>query len=160
MSFQSIIDQSMDDWKKQLDANLNSAYNCTRAAGKAMLQNPNGGSIINIASIEAQIPILGHSYYNVAKAGMEMLTRSAAQEFGPNHIRVNSISPGLIWKQGLDAEWPAGVKLWTEHTPLHSLGTTEDVANACLFLSSPLAKWITGANLLIDGGFSVRDIYY
>ncbi len=103
-------------------------------------------------------PVKGHSYYNVSKAAMNMLTRSAAQELGRANVRVNTISPGLIWKEGIEESWPDGVNSWKKNAPLRSLGMPEDIANACLFLASDKARWITGINLVVDGGFSCRAI--
>jgi 3-oxoacyl-[acyl-carrier protein] reductase len=83
-----------------------------------------------------------------------MHARAAALEYGPHGIRVNAVSPGLIDRPGLAANWPEGVKRWQKAAPLTRLGTPTDVANACVFLASPLAAWITGHNLVVDGGVS------
>ncbi len=155
----SILDMSPDDWKKLIDADLNSVFICTQEAGRIMSAQPEGGVILNISSVEALFPVKGHSYYNVAKAGMNMFTRSTAQEMGSSRIRVNTISPGLIWKEGLEESWPDGVRSWQRNAPLGSLGMPEDIANACVFLASEKARWITGANLVVDGGYSSRVIH-
>ncbi len=88
-----------------------------------------------------------------------MYTRSSARELGPDGIRVNAISPGLIWREGLDEAWPDGVRRYREAVPLGRLGRPEDVADACLFLASPAARWITGANLVVDGGVLTTTVY-
>ena len=90
---------------------------------------------------------------------MIALTRSPAAEYAPQRIRVNSVSPGLIERPGIESQWPEGVASWTERAPLGRLGTPTDVANACLFLASPLASWITGHDLVVDGGISATPAY-
>ena len=86
-----------------------------------------------------------------------MFTRAAALEYGPDGIRVNAVSPGLIDREGLEDDWPEGVERWRARAPLARLGTANDVADAVLFLSSPAARWISGANLVVDGGMSARS---
>ena len=81
-----------------------------------------------------------------------MHTRTAARELGRHGIRVNAVSPGLIWREGIEQAWPEGVQAYLRAAPLARLGKAEDVADACLFLASDAASWITGANLLVDGG--------
>ena len=88
-----------------------------------------------------------------------MHTRAAASELGPHGIRVNAVSPGLIWAEHLEAVWPDGVARWKKAAPLGRLGQPDDVADACLFLASPAARWITGANLLVDGGVMTKQIF-
>lgn len=115
-----------------------------------------GGAIVNIASIEGLQPALGHSHYATAKAALIMATKAAALELGPQNIRVNAISPGLIQRDGIETDWPEGVARWKSAAPLKRLGTPEDIADTVLFLISDAARWITGANILVDGGVSVR----
>ena len=83
-----------------------------------------------------------------------MLTRSLAMEFGGDGIRANTVSPGLIDREGLTDDWPDGVARWRERAPLSRMGTIDDVADAVLFLLSPAARWVSGANLVVDGGMS------
>ena len=124
-----------------------------------MVERECGGSIINIASIEAENAAPMHAHYCAAKAGVVMLTESSAQELGRHGIRVNCVSPGLIWREGIDEAWPEGVERWMKAAPLSRLGTPQDIANACLFLASNAAEWITGANLRVDGGVMTSQIF-
>jgi 3-oxoacyl-[acyl-carrier protein] reductase len=85
-----------------------------------------------------------------------MHARAAALEYGPAGIRVNTVSPGLIDRDGLEADWPDGVSRWHAAAPLGRLGRTSDIGDACVFLASSLAGWITGHDLVVDGGMSAR----
>jgi NAD(P)-dependent dehydrogenase (short-subunit alcohol dehydrogenase family) len=146
-------------WDSVIDINLKSVFICTQLAANHMIANKISGSIVNIASIEAEYPAVGHSHYNAAKSGVLMYTRSSACELGEYGIRVNAISPGLIWRDGIEETWTDGVKRWKVSAPLSRLGYPEDVADACLFLASSAARWITGANLRVDGGVTTNPAF-
>ena len=146
---------SVAGWRAVIEANLTSAFSCTQAAAEVMT----GGSVVHIASIEAARPAVGHAHYSSAKAALVMHARAAALEYGPRGIRVNTVSPGLIDRPGLAADWPEGVDRWRRAAPLTRLGTPTDVADACLFLASPLATWITGHDLVVDGGVSAHPTW-
>jgi NAD(P)-dependent dehydrogenase (short-subunit alcohol dehydrogenase family) len=147
------------EWQSVIAANLTSVHLCTQSVVRHMIGRKNGGGIVNISSIEAENPARGHSHYNAAKAGVLMYTRTAAQELGEHGIRVNAVSPGLIWREGLEQAWPEGVNAYLKAVPLGRLGRFDDVADACLFLASPAARWISGANLVVDGGVMTHRIY-
>ena len=144
----------MDDqeWQTMVDTNLTALHRLTQAVTAHLISRQSPGSVIHISSIEGSQPAPSHGHYAVTKAGVIMHARAAALEYGPHGIRVNSVSPGLIYRSGLEEQWPEGVARWKAAAPLTRLGTPEDVADACLFLASPLARWITGANLVVDGG--------
>ncbi|MFG2819970.1 SDR family NAD(P)-dependent oxidoreductase [Kitasatospora sp. NPDC048365] len=139
------------DWRAVLDTDLGAAVRCTAAAARVMLP---GASVVHIASIEGSQPAAGHAHYCAAKAALIMFARSAALELGPKGLRINTVSPGLISRQDLAEAWPEGVRRWQAAAPLGRLGTPRDVADACLFLASPFASWITGHDLVVDGGVS------
>ena len=154
-----LLDMADHEWEQVLAANLTGTHYCTQRAARAMIELSKGrdngkssGSIINISSIEAASTAFAHSHYTAAKAGVEQYTRNAALELGGAGIRVNAVAPGLIDRPGLAQAWPDGVKRWMDRVPLARLGTPEDIADACLFLASPLARWITGVTLTVDGG--------
>lgn len=154
-----LVEMTAQDWDGVISANLRSVFLCTQAAARLFIAQGRGGSIINISSVEDTFPAWGHSHYNAAKAGVLMFTRSVARELGQHQIRVNAVSPGLIGRPGLEQEWPDGVGRWTKTAPLVRLGEPEDVGDACLFLASPAARWITGIDLVVDGGVSTAPAF-
>ncbi len=154
-----LLEMAEKEWDEVVEANLKSVHLVTQAAGRRMRDAPAGGAIVNIASIEGASPAELHAHYTAAKAGVLMHTRAAALELGRFGIRVNAVAPGLIWKEGLDEAWPDGVARWLEAVPLGGLGRPVDVADACLFLVSDAARWITGACLAVDGGMLSRPVF-
>jgi NAD(P)-dependent dehydrogenase (short-subunit alcohol dehydrogenase family) len=155
----ALAEMSELEWDQVIADNLRSVHLCTQAAARYMMAQGRPGAIVNIASIEAENPASDHTHYSAAKAAVVMYTRSAALELGGQGIRVNCVSPGLIWREGLDRDWPEGVNAYLGAVPLRRLGRTEDVADACLFLASAAARWITGANLVVDGGVLCNRVY-
>ncbi|MFD8720312.1 SDR family NAD(P)-dependent oxidoreductase [Streptomyces sp. NPDC059629] len=156
---QPLPGMTVADWRTVVDTNLTGVFACTQAAAGLMRAQPGGGTITHIASIEATHPAPGHAHYSASKAAVVMHARAAALEYGPSGIRVNTVSPGLIDREGLEEAWPEGVRRWQEAAPTGRLGSPEDVANAVVFLLSPLASWISGHNLVVDGGVSARPTW-
>lgn len=154
---QSLAEMSPREWRSMLAVNLDSAFLVTRRAAKCWRAAGRPGAIVNIASIEGSDPAVGHAHYATSKAGLLMFTRAAALEFGPAGIRVNAVSPGLIDREGLADDWPEGVRRWQDRVPLGRIGSPKDVADAVLFLLCPAARWISGANLVVDGGMSAQS---
>lgn len=154
-----LADLADEDWRAMIDTDLTAAHRLTRLAASAMIERGEGGSIVHIASIEATQPAPDHEHYGVAKAGLVMHARAAASAYGRHGIRVNAVSPGLIDRPGLAEQWPDGVTRWQAAAPLGRLGTPEDVGDACVFLCSDLSRWITGTDLLVDGGVLTRPTW-
>jgi NAD(P)-dependent dehydrogenase (short-subunit alcohol dehydrogenase family) len=150
---------SMQLWREVVDTNLTGSFATVQAAASAIGEQRGGGAIILIASIEGTHPVWSHAHYCASKAALIHFARTAALEYGPSGIRINSVSPGLIWRDGLDRDWPDGVRRYRQAVPLGRLGHPADVGNACVFLASPMAEWITGQNLVVDGGVSVHPIW-
>lgn len=154
-----IADMGEDEWRGMMAANLDGVFHATKAATEAMIAGGKGGAIVNIASIEGLYPALTHPHYATTKAGLLMFTRASALEFGRNGIRVNAVSPGVIHREGIERNWPEGVKRWMDAVPLGRMGDDDDVANAVLFLVSPASAFITGANIVVDGGITARPAF-
>lgn len=153
-----LLEMDPGEWDDVVRVNLHGVHHCTRAAARRMVEAGQGGAVVNVSSIEGEAPMQGHAHYTSAKAGVIMHTRTAAAELGPRGIRVNAVAPGLIGREGIEEEWPEGVERWREGSPLGRLGDPADVADACLFLASPAARWITGTTLRVDGGWMSRGM--
>ena len=126
--------------------NLLAPFYVAQAANALMQEQPDGGLILNIGSVAARRPAPGTSAYNAAKAGLAVLTRSLALEWAPK-VRVNQVSPGLVQTEG--DTYAAGIEATI---PMGRLAQPADIAAACLMLAAPAARFITGADLYVDGG--------
>ncbi len=133
--------------------NLLAALFCAQAGNAVMQGQAEGGSIVNIASVSGLRPSPGTAAYGAAKAGLISLTTSLAIEWAPK-VRVNALSAGLVATDSADAHYggAAGMAEVAATVPLGRFGTPADMAGICLFLSSPLAAYVTGANLVAHGG--------
>lgn len=152
-----IADADDQTWKDIHDVNMGGIYALTKHLTNALIAAKRPGVIVNIASIEGLDPAEDHAHYAASKAAVLMYTRASALELGKYHIRVNAVSPGLIARPHIQDQWPEGVARWHDRAPLKRLGSGQDVANAVHFLLSPAAKWISGANIVVDGGMSAQN---
>ncbi len=140
-----------NEWNDVIDTNLNSVFAITKMVSKIMMQNKKG-SIVLVSSISAMIGQAGQSNYSASKAGLIALSRSIAKELAKFNIRVNCVSPGFITTDMTKKIPKKILSTYLEQIPLKREGTAEEVANAVYFLSSDEASYITGSNLVIDGG--------
>jgi len=138
---------------KVVQLNLLGALHCSQAANRIMQNQKAGGVIVNIASVAGMRPSPGTAAYGAAKAGLINLTGSLAIEWAPK-VRINAVSAGLILTEQAGEHYgdARSIERVAKTVPLGRLGAPGDVANACLFLASPLASYVTGANLLVHGG--------
>ena len=150
---------TLSDWQQMLRTNLDAVFLLSQQLAGAIIANvgtERSGAIVNISSIESIDPAPGHGHYATSKAALNMLTRALASEYGAQGLRVNAVSPGLIHRDGIEEAWPEGVSRWQANAPLGRLGQPEDVADAVLFLLSDAARWISGHNLVVDGGMTTQ----
>lgn len=139
--------------EKVIQLNLLAALHCAQHANAQMQTQPQGGSIVNIASVSGVRPSPGTAAYGAAKAGLLNLTQTLAIEWAPK-VRVNAIAAGMIRTEQAHLHYgdEAGIARVAKTVPLGRLGTPDDVAGACLYLCSPLASYVSGANLVVHGG--------
>ncbi|HJR19263.1 MAG TPA: SDR family NAD(P)-dependent oxidoreductase [Actinomycetota bacterium] len=143
-------------WGDIVGVHLTGVFNGIRAAAPLM-KAANGGAIVNTASISGTRPAAGEAPYASAKAGIVALTAVAAMEYAPN-VRVNAISPGMIDTKLTEPLklFPDRMEAFLEKTPLARIGTPEEVADVVVFLCSDLARFVTGQNIVIDGGMTLH----
>lgn len=147
-----LLRMTPEQWDEVMNINLKSVFNMTKQVVRPMMK-AKSGSIINMSSIIGLMGNAGQSSYAASKAGILGFTKSVAKELGSRNIRCNAIAPGFVetdmtgyLKEGEQADkYKAGI-------PLSRFGTTEDIANATLFLASDLSAYVTGQVLAVDGG--------
>ncbi len=150
---------SPNGFKSVVDIDLLGTFHVLRAAFPYL--NKPGASIVNISAPQAFIPMEFQMHVCAAKAGVDMVTKVGAMEWAAAGVRINSVTPGPIdGTEGMNRLAPneAARKLVAESVPLGHFGSTEDIANACLWLSSPLARYVTGVVLPVDGGWSLGGL--
>jgi len=142
------------NWDELFDLNLKGLFLCSREVLKQMMKQAEGGTIVNIASINGMHPGFGMTaHYDATKGGVIAYTRSLAAEVAPFGIRVNAVAPGLVDSENLRQFAPELAATVEKRTPLKKLATPGDVGNAVLFLASPASQHITGEIITVDGGY-------
>jgi len=142
------------EWDRVIEVNLRGAFLCTRAAMPLMLPR-HAGKIINVASVSALRGGRGQANYAAAKGGLVAFTRACATELAPKGIQVNAVLPGMITTEMSARARKRGGDRLLEAIPSGRFGSPEEVAQAVLFLASPLADYITGQALAVDGGMAI-----
>jgi NAD(P)-dependent dehydrogenase (short-subunit alcohol dehydrogenase family) len=147
------------EWAKQINVNLNSVFYGTQRAVREMRRVGEGGSIINLSSVAGLVGVPGCSAYSASKGGVRLFTKSVALETARDKIRVNSVHPGIIWtnmqKLALQDNREQ-YDLITAAIPAGAMGEAIDIANAVLFLASDESRYITGAEITVDGGLTAQ----
>lgn len=146
-----LMRMSEADFDAVIDINLKSVFNMTKAVQRTLLKQRKG-SIINMSSVVGVKGNAGQTNYAASKAGMIGFTKSVALELGSRNIRCNAIAPGFIETEMTDKLDEKVVQGWRDGIPLKRGGSTEDIANACLFFASDLSAYVTGQVLNVDGG--------
>lgn len=152
-------------WNRVLGVNLSGAFYLAQSMARLLIAQHRGGSVVNIASVDAVRPTGNLAHYDASKGGLVMLTRALALELAPHRIRVNAVAPGAIETPGAQASMSSGVppgvnpadllKAFLARIPLGRMGSPDDIAGAVVFLASRAAAYVTGALLVVDGGFLV-----
>ena len=158
----NLMTHSLEGWRKTLSVNLDGVFLGLRYSGPAIAAGQRGGSVINISSIMGKIASPGAAAYCASKGGVLMLTKAAALEWAPLGIRVNSIHPGYI-----DTPLVSGIlrnvengnerrQMLVDRHPIGRLGVPREIADAVVFLASDESSFMTGSEMLIDGGYTAQ----
>ena len=147
------------DWQRQIDVNLTSVYLGCRAALAQMRLQGEGGAIVNLSSVAGLVGVPGAPAYAASKGGVRLLTKAVALECAAERIRVNSVHPGVIWtemQQVAIRDNPSQYDVINASIPMGRMGEPDDIAAMICFLSSDAAKYITGAEFVVDGGLTAQ----
>jgi NAD(P)-dependent dehydrogenase (short-subunit alcohol dehydrogenase family) len=153
-------DVSFDTWRQLMDLNLTSTFLCTKLIGGAMVARGQGGRVINIASINALVAHrwLAGRHYEAAKAAVVQFTRATAADWAPHGVTVNAILPGGFATEVVTRwtkEAPGSMEGFRTQIPMGDLGKPEDIGPLAVYLASEASRYMTGASLVIDGGFTL-----
>lgn len=149
------VEVTEEEYEQMMDINVKGVFFGAQAAAKKMLDEGDGGTIINMSSVAGIIGQATFSVYHTTKGAVRLLTYSLADELGPEGIRVNAIHPGVIETEMTKEDVPIATQESAENTPMERLGQPEDVAGAALYLASDdLAGYVNGESLVVDGGQS------
>ena len=148
----TLLDMPETAWDAVIDTNLKGAFLCAQAFARRRIAAGGGGAIVNLASTAAFSARIGAGHYCASKAGVAMLTKCMAQEWGPHRIRVNAVAPGLIEVEG-ERAGDAYKRSFLPMIPYGRIGAPPDVARVVAFLASDAADFVTGTVLPVDGGF-------
>lgn len=143
----------MTEWNKVMDVNLNGCVLGMKYCIPEMQKN-GSGSVVNISSIGGLVGMAGSSPYTAAKGALRALTKSAAVEYGKDKVRVNSVHPGIIKTPMVADTMEAAMPFYETYTQLPYMGEPDDVAYGVLYLASDEARFMTGSELVIDGGWT------
>jgi 2-deoxy-D-gluconate 3-dehydrogenase len=154
-----VLQMSEDTFEKILAVNLRSVFFFTRAVGDVMIKQGRGGKIINVTSVDALHPsAVGLAVYDASKHGLWGFTKNTALELAPHNIQVNAVAPGGISTPGTGSNAPQTAELqaiqqkFIEKIPMKRMGEPDDIGKVTLFLASDLASYMTGAQIVVDGG--------
>jgi 3-oxoacyl-[acyl-carrier protein] reductase len=146
----TVAKMSLEEWGSVIDVNLSGVFHCCKHALEIMRDH---GAIVSMASISALLGFYGQANYAAAKAGVQAMMRVVSREAAKRGIRANAIAPGVV-DTAMAATIPESVRAeMLKNVPLGRLGTTEEIANVALFLCSPMASYVTGQTIEVNGGW-------
>jgi NAD(P)-dependent dehydrogenase (short-subunit alcohol dehydrogenase family) len=150
-----IVDHSEADWRFVLDVCLTGVFLAMKHEGRALAE-AGGGAIVNVSSLNSEVPMFGGAAYCTAKAGVAMLSKCGALELAEQNIRVNAISPGLTDTPltAMVGAVPGVRDAYMDRIPMRRAATPADIASACLYLGSDDAGYVSGTNLFVDGAWA------
>ena len=152
---------TLDEWNLVISINLNGVFLCTKHA-IGYLKSAGGGSIINLSSVYGLVGAADAPPYHAAKGAVRLMSKTDAMIYAPDHIRVNSVHPGFIWTPMVEkflssqGDLEAGRRAIDELHPIGHMGEPEDIAYGILYLASDESKFVTGSELVIDGGYTAH----
>lgn len=155
-----VEEQTLDQWRQILDINLTSTFLCTKLIGGTMVKRGTGGRVINIASISGMVANrgIGGRSYETSKAAVIQFTRALATDWAPHRITVNAICPGGFMTEP-NVRWaaqnPAIIDTFKQQIPAGDFGQPEDLGPLAVYLASDAARYVTGAAIVIDGGYTL-----
>jgi NAD(P)-dependent dehydrogenase (short-subunit alcohol dehydrogenase family) len=164
----TVAEMTLAEWREQMAVNLDSVFLGTKHAVRAMRQSGRGGSIVNVSSVSGLVGSPSTSAYAASKGGVRMLSKAVAVECAPDGIRVNTVFPGGVrtpiwenadWWDGFVRQVGSEEEAWKKleaAAPLGRMGQPDEIAEAILYLASDASRYVTGSELVIDGGYTAR----
>ena len=151
----SLADLPAQEWRRVIDVNLTGYFLCAQAFGRQMLAKRQG-AIVHVASMVAEHATPHSGAYAITKAGVLLLSRQLAVEWGPSGVRSNTLCPGMTWTHMTEAAYsrPGEAELRSSAIPMRRIGQAQDMADAVVFLASNRSSYVNGADLVVDGGFT------